>query len=65
MKKKGMKQLSKMENAGKVSRKRTRKDYYDSLYDIEYISRMVESMEFQSSESGLLDELLEDDSQWD
>lgn len=50
---------------GKTIRKKTRRDFSDSNYDIDYISNVIESMDIPSRHSGMMDELFEDLNDWE
>ena len=50
---------------GKTSRKKTRRDFSDANYDIDYISNVIESMDIPARKGGMLDELFEDLNDWE
>lgn len=49
----------------RTNRKKSRRDFIETLYDMDYINRMVESMEFSTGEAGMLDELLNESGDWE
>ena len=50
---------------GKAIRKKSRREFSDSNYDIDYISNVIESMDIPTRKGGMLDELFEDLNDWE